>query len=139
MDVQIPCVGTRPNTDFVRSLGGDVLSDRGFIKVAPSLQLPQFPEIFAAGDATDWDEQKQIAKAYGHVAVVAANILAMTKGQPPAATYKGSREMVVITFGPNGGSGYLSILWGIALGDWLSSLLKSKGLMLAAARQKLGY
>ena len=40
----------------------------------PTLQLPDFPEIFAAGDAIAWDEQKQAGKLPNHTAVILANL-----------------------------------------------------------------
>ena len=92
-------MGTRPNTDFVRSLGPDVLDERGFIRVKPTLQVAQFPEIFAAGDAIDWDEQKQAAKASGHTPVVVANLLSYVAGKPLQKRYKGSPEMIAVTDG----------------------------------------
>lgn len=67
--------GPRPNTDFISTLGPDTLTDRGTVKVQPTLQLLHYPTIYAAGDVIDWNEQKQAVKGYWHAAVVVANIL----------------------------------------------------------------
>ena len=97
--LQVLTTGPRPNTGFVSTLGSDTLSDRGFVKVRPTLQLLHHSNIYAAGDVIDWDEQKQAAKAAGQVGVVVANILSALAGQKPTAQYKGSLEMIAITNG----------------------------------------
>lgn len=96
---QISTIGPLPNTAFISSLGPDVLSKRGYIAVKPTLQLSAHPSIYAAGDAIDWPEQKQAAKAGGHAKVVATNILSAIKGTPTTALYKGAPEMILITDG----------------------------------------
>jgi len=81
------------------SLGRETLTEAGYVKVTPTLQLPSHPNIFALGDIIDWKEQKQAVKTVAHSAVVGKNIVALTKGQEVKATYKGSSEMIVITLG----------------------------------------
>lgn len=95
----MPTSGGRPNTEFIRSLASDALTDRGHIKVKPTLELLNFPGIFAAGDAIDWKEQKQAAKAPAHAAVIAANIISYLSGKAPSKVYKGSLEMIAIPIG----------------------------------------
>ena len=70
------------------------------VRVLPTLQLPAYPEIFAAGDIIDWDEQKQSGKvSMGHAPVVVKNILSFVEGKPVKAEYKGSLEIIAITNG----------------------------------------
>ncbi|KAJ6504425.1 FAD/NAD(P)-binding domain-containing protein [Mycena vulgaris] len=88
----------------------DTLDERKQIKVRPTLQLLDHPDIFAVGDAINTVEQKQVVKASAHAAIVA-----------------------------NGGKGYFGILWGITLGDWAARLIKSRGLMLWNTRSFMGY
>ena len=76
-----------------------MLTPRGFIKVKPTLQLPEFPEIFAAGDAIDWEEQKQAMKAMAHASIVAANVVSFVQDKPLKKVYKGSPEMILIPLG----------------------------------------
>jgi NADH dehydrogenase FAD-containing subunit len=96
---QVVTRGPRPNTDFISTFGSGVLTERGTVKVKPTLQLASHPDIYAAGDIIDWDEQKQAGKVNAHAPVVAANVLSSVAGQTPTSNYKGSIEMIVVTNG----------------------------------------
>ncbi|KAF7347672.1 FAD/NAD(P)-binding domain-containing protein [Mycena venus] len=129
----------RPNTAFVvRSLGADVVDERNQIKVKPTLQLLNHPDIFALGDAVNIAEQKQVMKAMAHAGVAVGNIIAHVSGKP-LKPYKGSTEMIVITNGKNGGKAYMGFLWGITLGDWFVRMVKSKTLLVPMTRGAMGY
>ncbi|KAF8154819.1 hypothetical protein B0H34DRAFT_660708 [Crassisporium funariophilum] len=136
-DLVVATRGTRPNTKFIESLGSDVLTPAGLVKVSPTLQVPNHPNIFAGGDVIDWDEQKQAGKAATHAGVIAQNILLLLDKTKPLTIYKGSYELIVVTIGKAGGAGYLSALWGITLGDWLCALLKSKYLLIDMTKKSL--
>ncbi|TFY77916.1 hypothetical protein EWM64_g6094 [Hericium alpestre] len=137
-DLVVPTYGARPASEFVASLGSDTLTDRGHAKVRSTLQLRAFDNIFAAGDILDWKEQKQLAKCRGHAAVIVANVLSILGGAAPAKEYKGSIEMILVTNGKNGGVGYLDILWGITLGNFIARLLKSKTLLIGEIQSAYG-
>lgn len=140
-DLALATRGPRPNTDFIStSLGPTVLASNGYVTISPTLQLPSQPRILAAGDIIDFPEQKQAGKYGAHASVVVANIQSILKGEKPTKEYKGpALEAIVITVGKSKGSGYLGILWGIQLGNWLSAWLKSKTLMVPMVRKVLGY
>ncbi|KAF5318334.1 hypothetical protein D9611_014247 [Ephemerocybe angulata] len=139
-DLVIPTVGGTPNTAFIKeSLGEAVLTASNYVEVLPTFQLPSHANIFAAGDIIEWKEQKQAAKAAGHVSVVVKNVLSALKGQSPSAQYKGSYEIMVITLGREGGAGYFGVLWGLIFGDWFARMLKSRGLMIEMTKGNFGF
>lgn len=128
----MPAFGCRPATSFLASIEPSILNpSNGAIKVNPHMQVmgqSPFPNIFAAGDAIDWDEQNQsmhllhshyiihqlgehptnhipivffstVGKTGRHAGVVIANILKYLAGKPPSKVYKGARESINLTIG----------------------------------------
>ncbi|KAI0068109.1 FAD/NAD-P-binding domain-containing protein [Artomyces pyxidatus] len=138
-DLVVQCRGGRPATEFLAPLGPDVLNEHGQIRVKPTLQLQSFPNIYAGGDATDWKEQKQIAKYDAHATVIVANVLTQLAGGTPSKVYKGSYELILITNGRYHGVAYFGVLWGIVLGNWFASMLKGKDLLVPMVRKKFGF
>ncbi|GBE85351.1 FAD/NAD(P)-binding domain-containing protein [Sparassis crispa] len=138
-DLVVPTFGARPNAGFVASLGSDVLTDAGFVKIKPTLEVVGHPGVFAAGDIMDWKEQKQAGKAPAHIGVAVPNLLSFLAGQPQNKAYKGSIEMVVIPIGKYHGAGYFDVLWGISVGNWVTSILKGRELFVGKARTDRGY
>ncbi|KAJ3515585.1 hypothetical protein NLJ89_g1666 [Agrocybe chaxingu] len=139
-DLVVATRGPKPNTEFIESLGPDALNSTGFVKVRQTLQLANHPRIFAAGDVIDVAEEKQAAKTTAHAAVVVANVVSIIRGADdakPLVTYKGSKELILITNGKNGGAGYFDVLWGITVGDFLARATKSKGLMIDVMKKSL--
>ena len=98
-NVYIPAWGSKPNTQLLTSLGPDVLSMNGFVKITETFQLQEYPNVFALGDIIDVKEQKQAAKAQAQAELVAANVLSFAAGQPPKKRYKGSFEVILVTIG----------------------------------------
>ena len=96
---QVPTRGGRPNTSFCASLDPSVLSDRGYVKVLPTLQVESHPSIFALGDIIEWPETKQFVKVYQHLPIVEANVIAYLKNKNLTKLYKGGPEMILITNG----------------------------------------
>ncbi|KAK2462349.1 hypothetical protein APHAL10511_005655 [Amanita phalloides] len=138
-DLVVSARGPTPNTDFIiSSLGSRVANERGYVKIHPTFQLHDHPDIFALGDIVDWKEQKQVTKAQAHAAIVAANVDAYLSGRK-LTSYKGSPEMILITLGKNAGVSYLGMMGGIVLGDWFTRTVKSKGLFIDNLRKSVGY
>lgn len=98
-DVAYFCVGFVPNTDFLQAECGDLLSERGHIKVNEYLQVKGHPNIFAVGDVADIDEEKLAQNAEKHGGVVAKNIMAMESGKS-MRSYKPGTRILIISLGP---------------------------------------
>jgi apoptosis-inducing factor 2 len=60
-DLVISTRGIRPATEFLAS-SGVPLTTTGYVKAKGTLQVEGFTNVFVAGDALDFDEQKQSAK-----------------------------------------------------------------------------
>jgi NADH dehydrogenase FAD-containing subunit len=137
-DLILPTRGGRPNTQFISSLGEDVLDKDGRVRVNSYFQVKKHPNIFVAGDAPNVVEQKQLAKCAKHAAVIVPNVLSVLNGGEAKSFYKGATEVIVVTNGRNRGAGFIKILCGISLGDRLVSLIKGKGLFINLQRKDLG-
>ncbi|PPR01332.1 hypothetical protein CVT24_006334 [Panaeolus cyanescens] len=138
-DLIVPCWGGRPNTDFLKSLGNNVLTSRGHVRVDQHLQIDGMRGIFAAGDIIDWDEVKQAVKYTAHTTTIVTNIKRLVSNSAPTAVYKSPSEVILLTNGVNGGAAYLGLLWGIVFGDWFVKMAKSKDLFITMTRKTLGY
>ncbi|KAJ7712027.1 hypothetical protein B0H16DRAFT_1814924 [Mycena metata] len=108
----IPTRGGRPNTAVVSTLGPGLLSEEGYIKADPHLQVKGLPGIFVGGDVLDWQEVKQVAKVPGHISVVVANVKSFIRNKRQTAIYNGTFELIVVTNGANGGVAFIDKLWG---------------------------
>lgn len=98
-DLIVPTFGPRPNTAWIASLGPDVLDERRLVKVKPTFEVVGHPGVFAGGDITDWNEQKQGMKYPVHAEICAPNVLSFLEGRPQTRTYKGSTEIILIPLG----------------------------------------
>ncbi|EKM48752.1 uncharacterized protein PHACADRAFT_179428 [Phanerochaete carnosa HHB-10118-sp] len=134
-DLVIPAFGSRPNTGIINTLGAGVLTEAGYVKVKPTLELPDHPGVFAVGDIVDWNEQKQAFKSGNHASVAVPNLLSFLRGQPQKKVYKGSTEMIVVPIGRSYGAGYFDVLWGITVGNWFTGMIKGKDLLVGMTRK----
>ncbi|KAI0042334.1 FAD/NAD(P)-binding domain-containing protein [Auriscalpium vulgare] len=117
---------------------GDVLDAQGYIRIKSTFQLLSYPDVLSCGDACDWKEEKQVAKAMFQEPIIVANILALLAGHAPPKQYKGTMEMIIVTNGRYRGVSYFNVLWGILLGNWFTSWMKSKELVVSQARRNYG-
>jgi apoptosis-inducing factor 2 len=135
------------------------LNPAGFIETTNTLQLKKNPRVFAAGDVLAFPEQHTLIKAGTHAPLVAGNIITLinaeeNKGKGTLAEYVKPTDSLVITNGrvseppstllliliplQTRGSLYVDFFtfFGrpIVIGNWLSAMLKSKGLMVGMAK-----
>ena len=75
------------------------MNDQGYVKVLPTLQLVDHPDIFAIGDIIAWNEVKQVFKAGGHAKTVAANVRSYLEHRPLDSQYKSIFEILFLTNG----------------------------------------
>lgn len=98
--LQIYARGGRPNTSLLKFLRPSVVTDRGYVKVNPKLQVEGHQNIFALGDIIDWPEAKQLTKiSMGHAPVVINNVMNYLEGRLPKKAYKNCPEILAISIG----------------------------------------
>lgn len=63
--------------------------DRGRLKVTPTLQLPEFPEVFAGGDCAVMENPLPATAqvAYQQAAIIARNLKAISEGKSPSPAH----------------------------------------------------
>ncbi|GAA4509383.1 FAD-dependent oxidoreductase [Actinoallomurus oryzae] len=107
-DIWFRCHGVRPNSDY---LDGDLTTTRtarGHVRVTGTLNVEGHDHVYAIGDLTDLNEAKMAGHAMRHAEVVAQNILAQVRGEPPTAIYHPSDiSTIILPLGPNGGVGQI--------------------------------
>ncbi|CDS10297.1 hypothetical protein LRAMOSA02973 [Lichtheimia ramosa] len=134
-DLVLVAFGNRPNTAWIES---NLLAKNGFVKVKTTLQVdaPGYETVYVVGDAADLQETKLAAKTRGHISVVTNNIVGAIKGNTkPNSVYTGSPNISAITFGKR--QGIIITPLG-CLGDWLTSTLKGKTMMVERFWKEVG-
>lgn len=100
------CRGTAVTTSYLKPFFGHILDPQGKIKVVRTMQVVGSPHIFAGGDACMRSplEYKCIRTALRHSAVIANNIVRMTRGKAPVE-HKPDKGYVrsVVALGTQGG------------------------------------
>ena len=117
----------KPNSDFLKSFGSDILDERGYVKVRPTMQFEKSDHLFSCGDVCNYGTKTLMAVAT-QAPVVVKNIVALinkTKlknaGSPPL--------IIGISMGRNGGVGLIFRIWG----NKVTRMMKSKELMIPRA------
>jgi NADH dehydrogenase FAD-containing subunit len=136
-DVQLLCAGARPCNDYLKSLGPDLLDDKGIIQVKPTFQLKdeKYQRIFALGDASNHATPKM---AYWgslqavHLAKYLHKHLKNGKDNlvlPPFQ--KITTEAIMVPLGPKNGVTQLPLFGGVVMGSTTTIAIKSKDLFVS--------
>ncbi|QFG23328.1 NAD(P)/FAD-dependent oxidoreductase [Actinomadura sp. WMMB 499] len=105
-DIWFRAHGVSPNGDRLGAGLGDVRTGDGRLRVTERLNVHGHDHVYALGDITDVPEAKMAAHAMRHADVIAANIGAQVRGEPPAAVYEPSPvRFILLPLGPEGGVG----------------------------------
>ncbi|PSL48658.1 NADH dehydrogenase FAD-containing subunit [Saccharothrix carnea] len=107
-DIWFRAHGVRVNSDYLADGRLTARTPAGLVPVTETLNVRGHDHVYAVGDLTDLAEDKRAGYALQHAEVVAANITAQLRGEPPVATYRPSpHPMILIPLGRRGGVGQL--------------------------------
>ncbi|KAH8814682.1 hypothetical protein DL96DRAFT_420617 [Flagelloscypha sp. PMI_526] len=142
-DLVLSACGPTPDVSILKTSPflSNTTTSENTARISPTFQVQGHSNIFAIGDIIDWPEQKQISKTRGHNSITEYNILTLLQGKDKESMkkYSGSKEMIAITFGPDGGISYLPLpCWDAVFGDWFTRTVKSRGLSVGMARPNWG-
>jgi len=107
-DIWFRAYGVHVNSDYLADGRLTGLTAQGEVPVTGALNVRGHATVYAIGDITDVAEQKRAGHAMRHAEVVAANIAAQLRGEPPTTTYEPGAQMILLPLGPHGGVGQLS-------------------------------
>lgn len=87
------CIGMTPNSELMKELSPESLNN-GFVKVKPTMQIPEFDHIYAAGDVSDHTDVKIGHYAWMQGAAALTNIRHQIRNEP-VEPYK-SKDLALI-------------------------------------------
>jgi len=115
------CTGIISNAGFLKnSILKHQLDGKGFLKVDEHLAVPDFPNIFAAGDICSLDEEKLAQNAEISAEVAVKNLVHHLRGKP-LKVYEPAPKIKVVSLGKLDG---LTAYKGWAITGFISALMK---------------
>jgi NADH dehydrogenase FAD-containing subunit len=133
-DIWFRAYGVHVNSDYLADGRLTTRTPQGLITVTETLTVAGHDHVYAIGDLTDLAEAKMAGYAMQHAEVVAHNITAQLRGEPPTATYRPAPDpMILLPLGPRGGVGQLPTPDGPAVAP-LATVTEYKGADLFTAR-----
>ncbi|ORY90497.1 hypothetical protein BCR43DRAFT_447193 [Syncephalastrum racemosum] len=124
-DLVLLAFGNRPDSDWLKDT--PLLSKNGCVRVnKETLQVNEkgWEHVFALGDVADLGETKLAFRIKQHTPVLVGNLVRATENKPLDKKYKKGPDVMLVTFGKNGGIGQLPFVG--TVGDWVARTLKSK-------------
>jgi NADH dehydrogenase FAD-containing subunit len=133
-DIWFRAYGVHVNSDYLADGRLTTRTPQGLITVTETLTVAGHDHVYAIGDLTDLAEAKMAGYAMQHAEVVAHNITAQLRGEPPTATYRPAPDpMILLPLGPRDGVGQLPTPDGPAVAP-LATVTEYKGADLFTAR-----
>ncbi|KAI0065713.1 FAD/NAD(P)-binding domain-containing protein [Artomyces pyxidatus] len=141
VDMVVVSRGGTPSTGFIKNFDSSIVTERGFVRTHPSLEVITHPGIFCAGDVVDNEERNGLGKYERHAAVVIANVLDHLNGRALSRTYKArsSVDTITLTLGKSGGVAFSRRFGGTIWGNWVVWFRISRTLYVPQARRRMGY
>lgn len=96
------CTGQTANTTFLERNFGSLLDEHKRVRTNEFFQLEGFPNIFALGDVTAFQEEKRVERATVHAGLVVEHLRKFAKGSPLEKPYKALKRpaTLLISLGP---------------------------------------
>ncbi|WP_433337737.1 NAD(P)/FAD-dependent oxidoreductase [Spirillospora sp. CA-294931] len=105
-DIWFRAHGVRINSDYLADGRLTARTPGGQVPVTEHLTVRGHAHVYAVGDITDVAETKMAGYAITHAEIVAENILAQLRGEPPTAVYRPSSDpAILLPLGTRGGVG----------------------------------
>lgn len=138
IDLIVPAVGARVNTGLLDQLPDTTSGPDGRVATDAWMRPSSLPNIFAAGDIADNGDLMTIVAVSRQVPWLAKTLKAVASGQrvETQKPYKPwGKPPILLPLGPERGSSFLMIA---TFGNWLTSMMKGRGLFISKYRKFFG-
>jgi len=140
-DLSIPALGAHPVNDLLRTAGGVQFNHLGRAKVDSWLRPRGSGSLFALGDCADTGDAMTIVGITRQVPWLAKTILSVLEGAKleNLSPYRPwPTPPILVPLGPSQGASVLPLGTGVAVGPFLTSAIKGKGLFISKQRKEFG-
>lgn len=142
-DAVFPVIGSRPETNLLRSIAGLTFDRLGRVKTDPWLRLPGHTATFAVGDVADIGDLMTIVAISRQVPWLVKAIKrvlagAKLEGMPTYTPW--SSPPILLPLGPHDGASVLPFFGkGLVVGRRLTSRIKGRDLFIPRYRRDFGH
>ncbi|MGO9173525.1 MAG: NAD(P)/FAD-dependent oxidoreductase [Rhodomicrobium sp.] len=141
VDLSVPALGSHPEAGLLRTLDDVTVDPLGRVKVDPWLRPLKGVNLFALGDCAFTGDAMTIVAITRQVPWLAKTILAVLEGtrvEDLAPYTPWPVPPILLPLGPSQGASVLPIGGGVAVGPFLTSAIKGKGLFISKQRKEFG-
>jgi len=102
-DMKVLATGMVPNSEPFQQFLGESLTEKGYLKVLPSLQVQDRPNMFVIGDMADLLLPKLAANIRMQKKLIVKHLQSITKDKAPTHLLKSSRlqTISIVSIGPS--------------------------------------